>query len=360
MRYFKEYVNQHIIVSFLTSCCLMFIFCSAKSQDEKGGFADRLIPKNKILDLTDEGWAVWCCSPIYGPDNKVHVFFTRAPGSIETWPEKGEIAHATADRPEGPYTVQSTVLKGRGKGFWDGLGLINPRVYKVDGKYALFYSACEEMPTGVVYGMHYDKIGLLLSENLWEWTRANNGEPVLSPSKDSTAWDSYVTNNASFLKHPETGEYWLYYRGARPRDKGVHDCIGLARSKSLEGPYIREKNNPVVNTVEMKNLKGEPFRGFEDPCIWYEDGKYKMLVHDLDYDSDNNGGYYLESIDGVHWSKPMLGYHGGKYYWGKNGRVETPLLLLNNKGKPEYLFVNLNIGNRYSGFVFRIKSSNVR
>ena len=52
-------------------------------------FADRLEPLNRILDLSDEGWAVWCCSPVYGPDGKVHVFFSRMPERIETWKEPG-------------------------------------------------------------------------------------------------------------------------------------------------------------------------------------------------------------------------------------------------------------------------------
>ena len=355
MRQYKDFNDEVIIIKFFALCTLICILLSCKSNYDLDNFRDRLTPINRILDLTDEGWAVWGCSPIYGPDKKVHVFFARAPETISEWPTKGEIAHATADNPEGPYTFHSTIIKGRGKGYWDGLGIINPRIYKVDGKFALFYTACEELPQNKRYGMHYDKIGLMLSDDLWHWSRANNGEPVLSPSDDPNAWDSYVTNNASFIKHPETGEYWLYYRGARSRNKGVHDCIGLVKSTSLEGPYVRVKENPIINTIGMTNVHDSSFRGFEDPCVWFEKGKFRMLVHDLGYNLEMNGGYYMESFDGIHWSEPALGYYGSTYYWNEKGRVETPQLLLNDNGEPEYLFVNRFTGERYSGFVFKVK-----
>jgi hypothetical protein len=283
------------------------------------------------------------------------VFFARAPEAISNWTTSGEIAHAVADQPEGPYTVVGTVLKGRGSGYWDGLGLINPRIYKVDGTYALFYTACEKLPSGKQYGMHKDKIGLLISDDLYDWSRANKGEPVLAPALDSHAWDRYVTNNASLVRHPDTGAYWLYYRGGMPREVGIHDSIGLAISQSLAGPYLRVKGNPVVNAVERTNVCGEPFRGFEDPHVWVEKGKFHMLVHDLGYDPEENGGWYFESDDGVNWREPTLGYHGPDYYFGEKGRIETPFVLLDSEGHADYLFVNRDTAGIASGFVFKIQ-----
>ncbi len=38
-------------------------------------FCERLRGVGRILELPD--YNVWCCSPIYGPDGKVHVFYSR-------------------------------------------------------------------------------------------------------------------------------------------------------------------------------------------------------------------------------------------------------------------------------------------
>ena len=40
-------------------------------------FCKRLLPVGRILE--SEGYYVWCCTPIYGEDGKVHVFYSRWP-----------------------------------------------------------------------------------------------------------------------------------------------------------------------------------------------------------------------------------------------------------------------------------------
>ncbi|MCH5685385.1 hypothetical protein LWM68_14680 [Niabella sp. W65] len=39
------------------------------------GFSRRLRPVGRALEL--EGYYVWCNTPIKGPDDKIHVFFSR-------------------------------------------------------------------------------------------------------------------------------------------------------------------------------------------------------------------------------------------------------------------------------------------
>ncbi len=316
-------------------------------------FVDRLEPLNRILDLSDDGWAVWCCAPIFGPDKMVHVFFARTPDNIETWKTHGEIAHATADNPAGPYTVHVTVIKWRGPGYWDSHGVINPRIYRADEGYALFYNAGGD-PT-IPEKERSTGIGLCMSSDLWNWSYANGGKRVLETSSDSGAWDHFRCDNPSFLKHPSTGKYWLYYTGARSREEGLHDSTGLAQADALEGPYCRVSNQPVIDSSRMVGREsGQPFRGLEDPHVWFEDRTFHMLVHDLGYDENENGGWYFQSNDGIHWGTPVLGYHGPQYYWGETGRLETPLILLSDSGVAKYLFVNRDTGGRASGFVFKI------
>ena len=47
------------------------------AQERLSDFCRRLEPVGRILELPD--WRVWGCSPLDGPDGKVHVFFARWP-----------------------------------------------------------------------------------------------------------------------------------------------------------------------------------------------------------------------------------------------------------------------------------------
>lgn len=323
-------------------------------SDKATCFAERLEPKGRILDLSGQGYVVWDCAPIYGPDERVHVFFTRVPPPPEDWFKsfrtQAEIVHAVAERPEGPYEIHEVVVRGRGKGFWDANGTVNPRVYKVDNQYALFYTAYEiAWPVEAMK----EHIGLMISDDLMTWRRANNGEPVLSPNANvPNAWDGSIVNNAAFVQNAKPGRYCLYYRGARHQDN--HWSIGLSVSDSLCGPYHRVGENPVIDTAQLMPPHGGCFRGFEDPCVWREEGILKMLVKDMGYFSEK-GGCYMESEDGIHWSPPELGYHSPKYYWNESGNLDTPLVLMDEQQQAQYLFANRFTGGRASGFVFKIR-----
>lgn len=314
-------------------------------------FASRLEPVGRILDLSPD-YVVWDCAPVYGHDGKVHVFFTRVPGPQEHWFKnfriKAEVVHATADSPEGPYSVHDVVLKGRGDGFWDGYGIVNPRIYRVGKQYALFFTAYEIPWPREAMKEH---IGLLLSDDLKEWTGANRGQPVLSPDFTTpNAWDSMIVNNAAFVEHNEPPRYRLYYRGARTLDRFD---IGLAEAESLSGPYKRLRTRPVIETASLRAVNGGDYRGFEDPCVWHEDGIWKILVKDMGYFPDP-GGCYLESEDGISWGSPERGYYSARHYWHEEGPHDSPLLLLDDQGRPDYLFTNRFTNGRGTGFVFKV------
>src|SRR5690606_8644132 len=84
---------------------------SIDETHKESAFSKALIrPGTRILENPD--WYIWDSSPIVGEDGKIHVFFSRWPDEFGNWLSHSEIAHAVADRPEGPYTVIGTVLKG--------------------------------------------------------------------------------------------------------------------------------------------------------------------------------------------------------------------------------------------------------
>ena len=325
-------------------------------EDAISEFCRRLEPVGRILET--EGYYVWCNTPIYAPDGKVHVFYSRwrEEYGMGGWIHKCEIAHAVADSPESDFRFVSVVL-APGAGFFDATTCHNPHIQYVDGKYCLFYMGNSNGKTST------KRIGLATSGSLYgPWERPS--EPLLDVG-ESGAWDDHCTTNPAFLKHPD-GRCWLYYkswntdeyekaRGKRIRGNRMY---GVAIADKPAGPYVKYDGNPVIDF----STKGDN-QQLEDAFVWYEDGKVKLIARDMGF-FDHDAGLYFESPDGLAWGRPKIAYCGVSFYveqppapphLSRYGRLERPQLLMKD-GKPQYLFT-ASQGGRYntaSGFVFRI------
>ena len=327
------------------------------SDDKISDFCRSLKPIGRKLEMKD--WYVWGTSPIEGPDGKVHVFFSRWPARrrMGGWISSSEIAHAVADSPEGTFESIETVLSPRGEGFWDATTCHNPHIQKVDGKYCLFYMGNSNKKTNT------KRIGLAVTDSLsGPWKRMDR--PLIEPGgKD--VWDNHCTSNPSFIKHPN-GQYWIYYKSWNSSDyyNSSHPTIrgnrkyGLAIADKLEGPYIKYKDNPIIDYSGLGDN-----RQLEDAYVFIEDGKFKMIARDMGI-FNHEVGLYLESDDGIKWSDPKIAYFPVSHYveeppapdhLKKYGRLERPQILMKN-GKPAYLFT-ASQGGKYmnaSAFVFKI------
>jgi len=335
----------------------------AAGQHEKydlkdiSNFAKRLKPVGRILKL--EGYYVWGTSPIVATDGKIHVFFSRwdAKKGMGGWISSSEIAHAVAEKPEGPYTDIDTILAPRGEGFFDGTTCHNPHIQFVDGKYCLFYIGNSNKKTDT------KRIGLATADSLnGPWKRPD--KPLLEAGVSGT-WDDHCTSNPAFLKHPN-GQYWLYYKSwnTEEYEHPVNPAIrgnrkyGLAIADKLEGPYIKYAGNPIIDYSKLGNN-----RQLEDSNVFIENGRVYMIARDMGR-FDHEVGIILESADGIHWSEPKISYFGYSHYLEqapapphlkKYGRFERPQILMQN-GKPTHLFV-ASQGGKYmtsSAFVFEI------
>ena len=329
-------------------------------SDKVSDFAKRLKPIGRKLET--EGYYVWGTSPIIGPDGKIHVFFSRWPSKFGMggWIHKSEIAHAVADTPEGEYQVISTVLAPRGDGFWDGTTCHNPHIKKADGKYCLFYMGNSNRKTNT------KRVGLAIADSPYgPWKRPD--EPLVEASKEEDAWDNHCTSNPTFVKHPN-GQYWLYYKSwntgeyenyTDPKIRGNRK-YGLAIADKLEGPYVKYEGNPVLDYSDRgNNIQAE------DGYVWFENGKFKMVMRDMGI-FNHQYGLYLESADGLNWSEPKIAYYNTDHYFSqppapshlsKYGRFERPQLLLQDNGSPSHLFLTTQ-GGKYmtsSTFVFKIE-----
>lgn len=354
----KEFISMSVLASlgmYLPMQAGNF-FRGDKQQFPLSNFEKRLTPVGRALEFED--YYVWCNSPIEGPDGKIHVFFSRWPKakSMSGWTNSSEIAHAVADTPAGPYKYVSTVLAPRGEGYWDATTCHNPSIHFVDGKYALFFMGNSNGK------LNTQRVGLATSNSLYgPWMRPD--EPLLLPGNEGE-WDDHCTTNPSFLKHPN-GEYWLYYKSfdtegyVNPKfEVKGNRKYGLAIAKSLQGPYVKYQENPVIDFHKMGNNQQ-----CEDAFVWYDGEKFNMLARDLGVFGIDKG-LYMDSIDGKHWSKPLIGYQElNKYvnqppapkHLNRYGRAERPQVLFQN-GKPTYLFT-ASQGGKYetaSSFIFKI------
>lgn len=321
-------------------------------------FSERLNPLGRILEL--EGYYVWGCSPIVSPDGLFHVFFSRwdASKGMSGWIRGSEIAHATAEQPQGPYQNIETIIAPRGTGYFDATTCHNPHIQLIDDKYHLFYIGNSNGKTNT------KRIAMATANSLNGPWRIPN-QPLLETGPEGS-WDDHCTSNPSFIKTPD-GEYRLYYKSwntgeyenpVDPKIRGNRK-YGLAIAQHPQGPYIKYKGNPIVDYSSFGNN-----RQLEDANVFFENGKYYMLARDMGR-FDHEAGIILESDDGIHWSQPKISYFGVKHYIDeppapknlrKYGRFERPQVLMQN-GAPTHLFVCSQGGKQMtaSPFVFEIK-----
>lgn len=297
-------------------------------QDRHADFSRHLRFVGRVLE--EEGWYVWCNSPVYGDDGRVHVFYSRWRSSLGMggWIKGSEIAHAVADSPEEPFRYVETVLAPRGAGFWDGTTCHNPHIQKIGDQYALFYMGNSNGKTDT------KRIGLAMSSSPGGPWRRPDG-PLLMPGP-AGAWDDHCTTNPAFVRAAD-GRCFLYYKSWNTADyvsgqgpiRGNRK-YGLAIADKPEGPYEKYAGNPVVDF----SGRGDN-RQFEDAFVWREGGQYKMLARDMGIYS-HEVGLYLASGDGISWSEPLIAYDALRAYvleppapahLKRYGRVERPQLL---------------------------------
>jgi hypothetical protein len=189
-------------------------------------------------------------------------------------------------------------------------------------------------------------------------------KPLLEPGGEDV-WDNHCTTNPSFVRHPN-GQCWLYYKSWNSSDyyNSSHPTIrgnrkyGLAIADSIDGPYTKYEGNPLIDYSSL----GDNTQ-VEDAYVYYYDGKFRLIARDMGV-FDHEVGLYLESEDGIKWSKPKIAYKPvreyvqeppGPRHLSRYGRLERPQILM-REGKPAYLFT-ASQGGRYmnaSGFVLKI------
>ena len=96
---------------------LLIFVAAAASPAAELDLGARVLPLPEANRFKVDGFFVWCGAPVKGPDGKFHLFYSRWPVSVgfaPGWAIHSEIAHAVADKPEGPYAHVNVALPPRG------------------------------------------------------------------------------------------------------------------------------------------------------------------------------------------------------------------------------------------------------
>jgi hypothetical protein len=272
----------------------------------------------------DPNWYHWGAHAIEGNDGKYHLFYSRwrSTDGWGGWLMNCEIAHAISDYPEGPYTYVDTALAPRGSGYWDQLTAHNPKIYKFEGKYYLYY-----IGTNDYNGTDWDSVrnaqrtGVAVSNSLsGPWQRFD--EPVLSPD------NVLITNvavNPTVVKRKE-GDYLLAVKGDDPA--GGLRRYAFALSDSPMGPFS------YVGIFQ-------PGFNSEDGHLWYDrlrDKYFMMVTHAY------QGVKLTESNDSLNWQVSEHLTVLTNTFDMDDGtqqtcyRVERPAILIDEYGVPVVIF----------------------
>lgn len=347
----REFIQMN---SLLASGILLLQEDAFAAKPGVSNFAKHLKPVGRALEL--EGYYVWCNTPIIGPDEKVHVFFSRwdSRKKMSGWINGCEIAHAVADSPESEFKVIDTVLAPR-PGNWDATTCHNPFITRFNNKYYLYYMGNSNGKTNT------KRIGLAIADSLYgPWERRDT--PILLPGAEGS-WDDHCTTNPSVIYH--NGKYLLFYKSwnTQEYEKATGSIrgnrkYGLSIADHPEGPFIKYNQNPIIDFSHRGNNAQ-----LEDAFVWHQHNRFFMIARDMGY-FNHEYGIIMHSKNGTHWSKPKIAfYEADKYikqppapaHLKRYGRFERPQLLLVN-GKPAYLFT-ASQGGKFmtaSSFIFKI------
>ncbi|MDF7822751.1 glycoside hydrolase family protein [Pontiellaceae bacterium B12227] len=260
----------------------------------------------------DDNYWVWGSSIIKGDDGKYHMYVSRWPKGIKFhpgWMVASEIVHATADQPEGPYEFSDVALGPRSPQFWDGCSQFNPKVFKHEDTYILFYTGsthpfadAREHLDEVVLGSNYSiigrsnkRIGIATSKSPnGPWTRMD--QPILDVKPDT--FYSFLTSNPTPVVHDDGSVLLIFkarqYNQEFPYHGGM--LLGVAKAPHYTGPYTVVMDEPIFSD--------ERFGVVEDPFLWQDETGYHMLAKDQHGKVGGvfQGGILAHSQDGLAWT----------------------------------------------------------
>lgn len=221
-----------------------------------------------------------------------------------------EIIHAISDCPEGPFSYRSTIVSSRQRGYWDSQSAADPSVIKLGDTYVMFYTG-QATPDP-----HTRRIGYATTRQIdGKWVRYNHSialqnlpeNPMESPS---------VLSDGGFRTAPVS-----------------LSCSDGNRVILLESP----RYDGTYKLICPDLTDGRPYF---TPFLYRNAHGHFLLV------SDGDQGRIFSSADGIYDWKPYekaydRGYIDDTLALRSPEERSHPFLLLNNAGRPTYLYTTV-------------------
>jgi hypothetical protein len=351
-------MKRSLLVSLLPILILGYTLATGENQATArslpvSDFAVALEPGKRILE--EEGWMNWCMAPIYDDKGQLHLYYCRWTAAKKSaWLESAQIVHATAPRPEGPYTNKTVILGDENYSYY------NPQINKMGDTYVLVYAyiSPEEKDK------KRQQVGIATAKSPdGPWVQSPYN-PIIAPETGSGEGALVHASNPTFMQAPD-GTYRVYFKSMfNDHEPPMLRTISLACSDKIEGPYKLDSRNPLIDYTDKRV-------DMEDPYVFHYKNKYFLIVEDrqniadailydkIPEDREAGGwrpGLIYESEDGIDWGIPQIGYQQNSYYFDEETRrFERPHILWKN-GEPEYIFFALDGGkfDASSGAILKV------
>lgn len=310
-------------------------------------FKDRIQNPSNDNVFKTEGYYNWGGSIIKDEYGLYHLFYSRweKKYTFLGWLTFSEIAHATSNTLNGPWTYKETVLNGQGKGHWDEVNAHNPKIKYFDGKYYLYYISTHSAGQNFTKDELSDISKVGYSDPRWKVLRNNQRTGVAVSNSLNGPWQrsenaliepkgpiTTLTVNPAITKGPDN-KYYLIVKGDKPNTKEFVRNQAVAIGDSPIGPFnIQEK--PVIDYMDT-----------EDMSVWF-DAKRKYF-----YGIFHTKGIIgmVSSTDGLNWQKATeYTVLPKRYEIGTESiipdRMERPFVYVENN-EPQVLSVAMKKGD---------------
>jgi hypothetical protein len=277
-------------------------------------------------DLSAQGWHVWGSHVVYDPDtalwHMVASIYPRNQTFLKIWLLDARIIHASAPNYWGPFCGEGSnvtiALDHSSETAWDR-SVMNPKLVRdaQSGLWLLYYTGSSYSGPWPVAGAPLpptqgaqasQRIGVAWAQHpAGPYTRL--GAPVLQPRPGS--WDARILSNPT-VTQLRNGSLLMVYKSSNPagaNETQTQVCLGAARAEHWAGPWVRVRDDPILNCPQHTFLA-------EDPCVW-ADADRPAVVHLVFKDfagafthAGYSGAHAVSGDEGATWSlaEPPLAY----------------------------------------------------